>query len=269
MNSLQHMTITVPFIYEALVVKPRCRKPTLVVIRDKVDVKIKVASIDQLPVAFKVGASERRYYEGQLWAQSIERACHEKDRVVSVDEVLLNTENGGLSYKWSRSGSAAPFKNFWFELAYVSQSLGEKCDAKIDCFNSWLTDLAVVDKENVVRRLWLEDNRQLVVDKLHQIADGLVFVDGIVFTHASEPRYVVQSFGAGSNHSVAMFISYYYSQGVSNKCYFNAHEFEKAKAMCFDMGLRKTDALTTNCGNLIEVLIDEAVKCNPLLDHIA
>ena len=49
------INLTVPFIYEAIVIKSGSRKPSLIAIKDKIQVQIKTTTLNNLPLAFKVG----------------------------------------------------------------------------------------------------------------------------------------------------------------------------------------------------------------------
>ncbi len=269
MSNSTSISLSVPFIYEAIVLKPRCRKPSLVIIKDVIKVQIKKRTLAQLPIAFKVKDSNIRWDGSNLWNFNLETSAKAEPRKVTLDEVLANTLDNGESYKYSCCGAAAPFKNFWNEFNYSNIRLGSKYKIAETGFNASLADENVVEKTDVPHREWVEDNRQAVLDRLNGICDSLLAVDNIMYRTASEPRYEVNSFGAGLNYSVAMFISYGYNPNISNKAYFNALEFNKAKASFVDRNPDKNKEAKTNCGNVIEVIIPEAVKCNPSLDHAA
>ena len=262
------VTLNVSFVYEAIVILPRCRKPSLITIKDNVDIQIRTATLKELPVAFKVGDSSVRWDGERLWNFNLETADNKPNRKVDLAEVIENTENNGATYKYSCASSAAPFKNFWSGLQWSDARLGPKHNLSECGFDKWITDDGLVEKSGVVCREWVEDNREKVLDKLNNIVDGLMSVDGIMFSLASEPRYEVNCFGAGRNFSVAMFISQGYNPNISNRCYFNALDFDKAKASFIERSPDKNEPAVPNCGNQIEVLIPEAVKCNPKIEHV-
>lgn len=252
------MNIIVPFIYKAEIIKPKCRKPITVLVRDQVEVTIKDVDENKLPVAFKVGSFEQRFDGERLWCVNLDNTCDEKPRKVYIQEVVKNTLDC-TNYKYSNKGPAAPFHNFWADI--------ESYHERTALHSAWLKD-DIMTKENIVAREWVSDNKDEVILAAHAIADKLISINGLMMCVANEPRYEVVSFGAGHNYSVAMFISYGYNPNLSNKCYFNALEFKKAQDNLVDRCPDKKQKTKPNCGNTIEVLIKEAVKCNPALEHV-
>ncbi len=268
MSRFQEITLTVPFIYEAIVIKPRCRKPSLITIRDQVTVTLLTTTLEHLPIAFTVGERVIRWSGQYLWDFALESSAKTPARQVLLEEVIANTQDEGANYPWSSAGAAAPFKNFWHEFKYGPIPLARKHGLTGCGFDAWLNSDNVVTKEDAVYRDWIEDNRYEAINRLYEIANSFIVVDGTMYQKASEPRYEVNNFGAGHNFSVAMFISYGYNPNVSNRCYFNAHEFEQAKAFFEKQNPDKNKVAHPNCGNLIEVLIPEAVRCIPKKDHV-
>jgi len=262
------LTLEVAFVYEAIVIKPRCIKPTLITIKDKVNVQIRTATLDELPVALIIGDKSIRWDGERLWDLYLEQVVNGPDRKVEFAEVSENTKSNGTTYKYSCASAASPFKNFWHALRWSSVQLGPKHKSSETGFDKWITDEGLVEKSRAVYREWVEDNRNNVLDELNNIVDGLMSVDGIMYGLASEPRYLVNSFGAGRNYSVGMFISYGYNPNISNRAYFNALEFDKAQASYINRNPNKNEVAKPNCGNQIEVLIPAAVMCNPILDHV-
>lgn len=251
------MNIIVPFIYKAEVIKPRCRKPVTILVRDQVEVEIKEVSEVSLPVAFKVGDWEQRYDGERLWDVNLESINDKPQRKIYLSELIDNTLDCS-NYKWSNSGFAAPFHNFWMNI--------EPFLSRTALSNAWLKD-DILMKEDIVAREWISDNKDEVVAAAKLVAGNLLSMDGLMMRVGREPRYEVNSFGGGANYSVGMFVTHGYNPNLSNKCYFNALEFDKAQASFRDRNPDKTKSATPNCGNTIEVLIKEAVKCNPALDH--
>lgn len=263
------INLTVPFIYEAIVIKSGSRKPSLIAIKDKIQVQIKTTTLNNLPLAFKVGDHSIYWDKKNLWSVYLEKIADQPSRQVNIAEVITNTENNGILYKWSGSGAAAPFKNFWHDLKWSNGVLGKKYQIKGCGFDKWLKDDELFEKSEVVCREWVEDNRDFVIKKLNEIVNGIMSVDGILFCLAKEPLYEVMSFGAGNNYSVAMFVSYGYNANLSNKCYFNSLEFTKAQESLLDRSPNKSQLLEPNGGHRIEVLIPDAVNYKPKIDHPA
>ena len=91
------LTLEVAFVYEAIVIKPRCRKPSLITIKDKVKVQIRTATLDELPVAFRIGDQSIRWDGERLWDFYLERVANQPDRKVEMAEVVETTKSIGTS----------------------------------------------------------------------------------------------------------------------------------------------------------------------------
>lgn len=253
------MNIIVPFIYKASIIKPRCRKPTAILVRDSIEVTIKEVNESELPVAFRVGEHLFRYYNDSLWLLSNKAIRNEEPQKVTLNEVITNTMNPN-DYKYSCSGKAAPFKNFWGNI----EPFTERTNLSYASLND-----VIPTKENIIAKTWVSDNRDDVVLAAKNIAKKILSMNGVMLNTVSEPRYVINTFGCGKNFSAAMFIVYGYSENISNRCYFNALEFNAAQAFLINKTPINSVVAMPNCGNIIEVFINSAVKCQPKLDHVA
>jgi len=269
MTTYQIITLNVPFVYEAKIIKPRCSKPIIVAVKDSIEVRIKSTTLDQLPLALKIGEHCIRSYDGKLWNIDMESISDKPSRKVSVEEVILNTESNGTTYRYSCSGVAAPFKNFWSKLTYSDVRLELDRIKSNDVFNKNINDSDLSLSTDIVYREWLEDNREAVLARLQKIVDNIMVVDGIMFSTVREPRYVVQSFGAGRNYSVAMFVTYGYNENISKDCYFSALDFKKAQANLLARSPDKSILCEPNGGSRIEVLMPEVIHCDPHLEHVS
>lgn len=266
----KHMKITVPFLYEALVIKPRCRKPSLIILKDTIEVEINVVSSSDLPVAFKIGETELRWDGNHLWDYDY-HTVHRKPPVkVLASTVKENTEAEGKTYQYSCSGAEAPFHNFWCNM---KDTMNSRHDTMYHGIQSGLKDSCAIKKEDAIFREWIDDNKDVVIENARKIAQGLLICDGYMFAPVGEPRYLICTFGLGGNHGgTGMFIEQHYNRNIPNTSYFTALEYDKACAYADSVAERRGDnksiPVRTNCGYQIEVLVPEAVKLNPAKQHV-
>ncbi|WP_415912458.1 hypothetical protein [Neptuniibacter sp. QD37_11] len=261
MNALR---LTVPFIYEAIVIKPRCRKPSMLVIHDFVDIEIPVVDNKDFPVAFKIGETELRWDGQRLWDFDYMSAVGEETKKVPAFVVEHNTAKHNV-YRFSGASSEAPFHAFWDRSNLsIARSHG-----LLQCgMNYRLTDCVSIDKEDAVYREWVADNREAVIDRAYEIASNLRVFDDYMYAPAGEPRYVAMTFGLSNNHGgTALFIDQHCNENIGEDRYFTALQYEEAiasaTAIAEGRGDDKSLPMHTNCGNVIEVLIPEAVTLKP------
>lgn len=99
-------------------------------------------------------------------------------------------------------------------------------------------------------------------------ANRYLIIDGDqVWERIGEPRYVIATFGLGHNHaSTALMIENNYNDNIRGDFYFNALNRKNAIKKCVEVALARGD--TDSIDQIkesweIEVLIPEAVQCNP------
>lgn len=262
------MKLIVPFLYEALIIKPRCRKPVLITVSDTVEVDIQEVSSASMPVAMRIGSTELRWDGERLWDFDYQHVADQSPRKVTLQEVETNTANPS-GYRYSRVSAAAPFKNFWdsFPDSMVSRHKTRECGL-------WLNveDADYESRDDVAYREWVDDNREALMAFARQKASALRVVDGYMHTPAGEPRYVVMTFGLGNNHGgTGMFVHYSYNPNIPNTSYFDALNYEeaclRADAVAKRRGDNKSIPVRPNGGHTIEVLIPEAVRVDPARQH--
>lgn len=97
----------------------------------------------------------------------------------------------------------------------------------------------------------------------------LLVINNQLWEQCGEPRYVVMTFGLGHNHGgTALMVSQHYNDNISKTRYFNALHGKEAVAEATRIAQARGD--TNSLGEFkedIEVLIPEAVKCNPQRQH--
>lgn len=98
-----------------------------------------------------------------------------------------------------------------------------------------------------------------------------LIIDGVVWIETGEPRYVVMTFGLGHNHGgTALMTSAGYNSNIGKERYFRADEYDEARAEAIRVALARSD--TDSVARItveppIEVLIPEAVRCQPHEEH--
>jgi hypothetical protein len=117
------------------------------------------------------------------------------------------------------------------------------------------------------------DSKEQMVSKANKYAEQYLIIDGVVWEQTGEPRYVILTFGLGNNHGgTSLHISTRYNCNLSNKAYFNINDREKAIEKALETANKRGDTnyidRIKDCCE-IQVLTPEAVKCNPLIDHVS
>lgn len=101
-------------------------------------------------------------------------------------------------------------------------------------------------------------------------AASFLIIDGEVYESQGEPRYCLYTFGLGHNHGgSALSVDYRYNPNISKHRYFNALDKDKAISEAKRIALARGDDQSVDSmgDEWIEVLIPEAVRCNPMAEH--
>ncbi|MCG3883238.1 hypothetical protein I3271_00890 [Photobacterium leiognathi] len=273
------MNVVVPFLYEAVIVKPRCRKKTAVAIVDTIEVEIKEVSSNEVPVALAVG-EVKYFFDGEnLYKPSI--TVHDDSKSTVSAQDIEDSLNKGYINRFE--SAAAPFNgvkpNYIDSMSTVYglasdieylNFLGLENILKMSKGDYSCTKSNVIPtKNNIAYREWFDDNRKFAVEKVEAIASALLIIDGIVCKKALKPMYYALTFGLGGNHGgTALFIGNYTGDPENaTDCQFNALQFEDAKKTAAKIAEDRGDTMSiskvlsgTNSNEVIEVLIPEAVK---------
>jgi len=131
-------------------------------------------------------------------------------------------------------------------------------------------DEFVESVENYTRSIYIyreKRTEERVQQEIRQYADKHIIIDKVVWEIKGEPLYVINTFGMENNHGgTGLFIENCYNPNISSDSYFNALERDKAIEYGKNVALRRGDTESVDRIGLyynIEVLIPEAVKCNP------
>jgi hypothetical protein len=260
MNTL---SLQVPFIYRAQIIKPRCRKPVEIYVQDTITVEVKRITESNIPVAFRVDTQETRLFDERLWQKSFHRVSDALPELVTLDVVEANTKDSS-DYKWSSSSPIAPFFNVWHDVK-------APWDTSWSHARPWLKDEDVQPLEAYTYRELVDDNRQATVDHILEIVNNMVSVGGVIYEPAGEPMYNVMTFGLGRNHGgTSLSVTTHYNRNVPFRCYFRADEREAAVKYATEVATNRGDDKSLPFETkvpMIEILIPEAVTANPETDH--
>lgn len=261
--NMNTISIPVPFIYRAQVIKPRCRKPEEINVSDVMQVEIKCITKSAIPVAFRTPQHETRWFNNSLWGKSFHTVTEENPVLATLEQVVANT-NDSSGYKWSCSSPVAPFFNIWHKVR-------APWDTGYCTPSPWLKDEDVMPLEQHVYRELVEDNREAVIERILKTANSMVSVDGVIYEPEGEPMYCLETYGLGRNNGgTSLSVTTFYNRNIPHHCYFRADQREEALKFATEVAKGRGDTKSLPFEAkvpMIEVLIPEAVKANPVLDH--
>lgn len=110
---------------------------------------------------------------------------------------------------------------------------------------------------------------------LRRWAASILFVDGVRYGVAGEPRYVVMTFGLGCNHGIGWGTSLssdnHYNPNISKTRYFRCDQYEQAVTAATRIAMNRGDTnalpIADQQPSKFEILIPEAVRLNPNKEH--
>jgi len=235
------MKLSLPYIYSADVVPPRCRKSRRVRQEATITLTINEISSADAPVAIVEHSRDfvdnkpvqvdttYRWWRNRLYTlYSFERSCG------TPRETQTAADFAGDPYPYALVRAASN----WDSDGYMDQP-----------------------QRRAHFRRW---------------ASSIVFIDGERWGPASEPRYVVMTFGLGHNHGLGWGTSLstdrWYNPNISRNRYFRIDQFDAAVAEATRIATARGDTkalpiVETQEPDRFEILIPEAVRLNPQRQH--
>lgn len=210
---------------------PRCRKPRSRQTEGVVTVNIKEVSESDAPIAMITTTNEWR---------KVENSPHPDGK----DLIPVQT-----IYRWHNKKLYIPFVDRFGDpqtISDIEHSIKE---------SSYPYDVSEEERIKCVRKS----------------ARRFLVIGGIIHVKQGEPRYCINTFGLGHNNGgTGFFVENFYNCNIGNNNYFNAMEREEAieygKRIALGRGdTESVDYIGERCN--IEVLIPEAVQCNPQQEH--
>ena len=250
------MNLKVDFTYEEKYLRTsRCRKPLARTREGIYELAIKELAKAECPIAAVVH-DMKSVYEGATTTADFEGNGEYK-----MFAEPYRVHNGKF-YKFCRASYGAAISTAQTELKYVI------ADIKSDLYR-----YSLYEKENLFsdKSVYISDNLSEIVDNMQARANKYISLDGELWKECGEPRYVVNTFGLGHNHSgTAMFIEEFYNSNISSKNYFNAVDRDKAITYAKETAIARGDTDSVKrIGKMenIEVLIPEFFKVDPEKEH--
>lgn len=229
------MKVSVQFSFIETVIPPGRRKAVDVVQNSgRLTATIKTISSEDAPVAIvahmAVAGTETqilvpyRWYQGKLWTPTALR---------------------------SHQPYESPYRKGFFGF--------EVPPAELD-----LTDNSREARNRYLGADWETGSQEATARAIRGALRGLLIIDGLVHREASEPRYVVMTFGLGRNHGgTALMTDDHFNSNLNRSSYFSLLDLEAAKARATEIATNRGD---TKClpiavnGPVYQVLLPEAIR---------
>lgn len=234
------MNIQVLFNYHKDVVPPRCRKPRRQYFSESLSVSIRAVTAEEAPVAmiargaFPFRESSRfiqnyRSFGGRLW-------------------VNRNLENDGTPCGRTNR------EDDWWLPTFPSKLDIRQDHNRNDAYRYFLSGGMAMDLPGETQRI-------------NAWADEWLIIDGKPHRAVSEPRYVAQTFGLGSNHGgTALFVTDHYNPNLRADRYFNLKDREAAIACAESIAKGRGDTQSYPIrphGPRFEILLPDALRFDP------
>lgn len=179
-----------------------------------------------------------------------------------------------VHYRWANEKLWLPFKASRVvsaslpaldsDLAFtLPDRLIAYCDAAdpYNC-NSSLVDTGLYLKSGL--------NERDVLVAIDAWSSDCLIIDGVFHRVVGEPRYAVLTFGLGNDHEgTSVVVHDWYNANISHTRYFSALHLAAAQEVATAVGFARGDRkkIWLNPSTSIEVLIPEAIKVDPALQH--
>jgi hypothetical protein len=260
------ITVVVPFIYELSIIKPRCRKPVTLLMRDIVEVEINQRTPNDMPVAIVCKHFDKEqpvnlHWDGQsLFVPLTTKNKSGEASSVTVEQFVENASTG----QGEVHSTASPFYRFWSRSSAYASSLyyASLSDDVADGKYATLGDL---------KGRHLSDNRDQMIERAKAIAASYVVVDGLMMGSAAEPNYHCITFGLGMNHSSTALMDGHYDPRVApERFYFNLLQLQEAIEYTTQVAINRGDtkSLPIKPHTDFTVLIPAAIRMPANVDYL-
>ena len=269
---IEHETLTIPFLYEAAIIPPRCRKPRIITLTDTVQVKVRKLTREQFPVAMMTKGINFHWDTKKLYQRLRDRhydTC-KPGAPVPLENFIDIATNPDVGDRYETT-SGTPFSNYWRQMTDTGVDGTHFNHAMRQCgMLNTLSEATYSSRDDVKCREWLADNRDIVARAAQTIADEYIICEDEIYVVSNEPRYQINTFGMGGNHGgTGMFVKLSYNSNIGKDCYFNALQYEDACKHADSIAIARGDnkSVPVRPSDTIAVYIEEAVICNPLEEH--
>lgn len=251
------------FKFVATVIPKGCHKPRVENYVGRHTVRVQEVSGDQAPIAFRVHKREPngeglvlRWFGGHLWKRRVYSEARTPDVLVTREIFIKKLVGTDHAY-----GYGNPLRRSWQDEVREYPELD-------------VAGLVTVPRSShgapVKLRKIVSHNREQRIAEIDRIMSGFILIGDEVWEHGSEPRFVVQTFGLGSNHGgTALFVTHFYNPNIAASAYFRADQLAEAIAYAEERAAKRgdTQSVPIKPHGAIEVLVPEAVRCSPAQEH--
>lgn len=239
------MKLTLPYTYIEGIIPPRCRKPRPQEFEAKIDLTIREVTSAEAPTAII------QHTEG--WRDKKEVPAGAKGRTCD-DSIWVKFD---VVYRWYKGQ------------LYVKDRIQRSCNAphEYQTVDQFAKDPYPYHLDRDTRACYaFLYSKQGARCGLMAWARTLLFIDGERWIRASEPRYVVMTFGLGHNHGgSALMTENHYNGNISKDCYYRIDQFDAAMKEFERVALGRgdTESVPSTHHDTFEILIPEAIRIQP------
>ena len=236
------MKLTLPYTYIEDVIPPRCRKPRPQESKGEITLTLREVTSAEAPIAI-IQHTEGWRDKKEVPAGAKGRTCD--DSIWVKFDVVYRWYKGQLYVKDRIQRSC--YQPHEYQTA--EQFAKDPCPYHLD--RACYTFLHLKQDARCGLMAW---------------ARTLLFIDGERWVRASEPRYVIMTFGLGHNHGgSSLFTDTHYNSNISKDRYYRIDQFEVAMKEFERIALARGDnqSVPSTHHDTFKILIPEAVRCRP------
>jgi len=217
----------------------------------------------ELNVAFKFTESylPSKRHRKLRWREAQDETLVNIPEVTREDAPIAFVATEGVDetadYHWYNEQVWKPVK--WGDMVCRAEGL-----FPVGKFIEWL-------RQRAIHPYGVIQPKEEAIAVFEKLVCDFIIVDGIVCRKSGEPRYVINTFGLGHNHGgTSLSIDTHYNGNIHKNRYYNALDKERAIADTIEIATnRGDDKSIPGIGVywVIDVLMPEAVRCNPQSEH--
>lgn len=230
------MKIIIPYEYTEQIILKRCRKPRPVKLKGTMSISVHEVSSKDAPIAI------------------LEHNKTFSDETNQYGPITIE-------YRW------------WHNELWLLDKLQRYSHAPLETQTAQQFTLDPYPMTNGTSYYTAYRTRQEQRQATMNWASTILFIDGMRWKQAKEPRYTIYTFGLGYNHAgigTSLSVDNHYNPNISKSRYFRIDQEAKALETAIAIALRRGDDKAVSYikkHTTFDILIPEAIRLNPNKEH--